>query len=81
MHLQAFLLQSGDCAELFSDCEPRKIDAKLKLSLLMSLVLIWGARLPVVRVGRIAGQYAKPRSKATEMVKTAEGEQEVLTFR
>jgi 3-deoxy-7-phosphoheptulonate synthase len=47
----------------------------------MSLVLIWGARLPVVRVGRIAGQYAKPRSKATEMVKTAEGEQEVLTFR
>ena len=47
----------------------------------MSLVLIWGARLPVVRVSRIAGQYAKPRSKATEMVKTAEGEQEVLTFR
>lgn len=47
----------------------------------MSLVLIWGARLPVVRVGRIAGQYAKPRSKATEMVKTQDGEQEVLTFR
>ncbi|PWN45532.1 phospho-2-dehydro-3-deoxyheptonate aldolase [Ceraceosorus guamensis] len=79
---KAFLLQSGDCAELFTDCVPSKIDAKVKLSLLMSLILIWGGRLPVVRVGRIAGQYAKPRSKATEVVKTEDGEQvEVLTFR
>ena len=64
-HFQAFLLQSGDCAELFSYCNPTQIEAKLKLGLLMSLIIIWGARMPVVRIGRIAGQYAKPRSKAS----------------
>jgi 3-deoxy-7-phosphoheptulonate synthase len=62
------LLQGGDCAELFSYCAENPIDAKLKLLLQMSLVLIWGANKPVIRIGRIAGQYAKPRSSPTEMV-------------
>lgn len=78
---KAFLLQGGDCAELFADCTPDKIEGKVKLLLLMSLIIIWGARIPVVRVGRIAGQYAKPRSKATEMVKDEGKTKEVLTFR
>ncbi|KAF2402705.1 3-deoxy-7-phosphoheptulonate synthase [Trichodelitschia bisporula] len=63
---QAFLLQGGDCAELFSYCTPAAIDAKIKLLLQMSLVLIWGMNKPVVRVARIAGQYAKPRSSPNE---------------
>ena len=78
---QAFLLQCGDCAELFSYCNPTQIDAKLKLTLLMSLIVIYGARLPVVRVGRIAGQHAKPRSKPTEKVRVDGEEREVLSFR
>ena len=65
---EAFLLQGGDCAERFQDCARGPIERKLKILLQMSLVLTWGARLPVVRVGRIAGQFAKPRSKPTEMV-------------
>ncbi|EST07953.1 DAHP synthetase, class II [Kalmanozyma brasiliensis GHG001] len=83
----AFLLQTGDCAELFDYCNPEQIQAKLKLSLLMSLILIWGARKPVVRIGRIAGQYAKPRSKPTEIitkVDPATGEtskHEIISFR
>ena len=80
-HFQAFLLQSGDCAELFSYCNPTQIEAKLKLGLLMSLIIIWGARMPVVRIGRIAGQYAKPRSKATEVVEIDGEKKEGLTFR
>jgi 3-deoxy-7-phosphoheptulonate synthase len=83
---KAFLLQGGDCAELFADCTPDKIEGKVKLLLLMSLIIIWGARIPVVRVGRIAGQYAKPRSKATETVEIQAqdgtySKKEVLTFR
>jgi 3-deoxy-7-phosphoheptulonate synthase len=65
---EAFLLQGGDCAERFMDCAKTPIERKLKILLQMSLVLTWGARLPVVRVGRIAGQFAKPRSKAMEVV-------------
>lgn len=65
---RAFLLQGGDCAELFDYCNEDRIDAHLKVLLQMSLVLIWGSKLPVVRIGRMAGQYAKPRSKLTEMV-------------
>lgn len=65
---KAFLLQGGDCAELFDYCNQERIDAQLKVLLQMSLVLIWGSKLPVVRVGRMAGQYAKPRSKLTEIV-------------
>ncbi|WFC98628.1 3-deoxy-7-phosphoheptulonate synthase [Malassezia yamatoensis] len=78
----AFLLQCGDCAELFSYCNPQQIEAKLKLTLLMSLILIHGARLPVVRIGRMGGQYAKPRSKPTEVVEMPNGEKRtVLSFR
>ncbi|MGY1459279.1 MULTISPECIES: class II 3-deoxy-7-phosphoheptulonate synthase [unclassified Luteimonas] len=61
-----FLLQGGDCAENFSDCNSAVISNRLKVLLQMSLVLVHGLRLPVVRVGRFAGQYAKPRSADTE---------------
>ncbi|MBB4722781.1 class II 3-deoxy-7-phosphoheptulonate synthase [Xanthomonas euvesicatoria] len=61
-----FLLQGGDCAENFSDCESGTISNRLKVLLQMSLVLVHGLHLPVVRVGRFAGQYAKPRSADTE---------------
>ncbi|ODA80516.1 hypothetical protein RJ55_03475 [Drechmeria coniospora] len=65
---RAFLLQGGDCAELFDYCEQGAIESKIKLLLQMSVVLIWGLNKPVVRIGRMAGQYAKPRSSPTEMV-------------
>ncbi|HEY0659958.1 MAG TPA: 3-deoxy-7-phosphoheptulonate synthase class II [Lysobacter sp.] len=61
-----FLLQGGDCAETFDGCTPEVISNRLKVLLQMSLVLVHGLRLPVVRVGRFAGQYAKPRSADTE---------------
>ena len=61
-----FLLQGGDCAETLGDCRPEVIARKLKILLQMSLVLIHGGQRPVTRVGRWAGQYAKPRSSATE---------------
>ncbi|RKF72687.1 Phospho-2-dehydro-3-deoxyheptonate aldolase [Golovinomyces cichoracearum] len=65
---QAFLLQGGDCAELFEYCEQNAIEAKMKLLLQLSMILTYGANKPVVRIGRIAGQYAKPRSCSTELV-------------
>jgi hypothetical protein len=65
---KAFLLQGGDCAELFDYCEEAAIESKIKLLLQMSLVLIWGSNKPVVRIARMAGQYAKPRSSPTEIV-------------
>jgi 3-deoxy-7-phosphoheptulonate synthase len=61
-----FLLQGGDCAELFDECAAETITAKLKILLQMSVILVDGARKPVIRVGRMAGQYAKPRSDNTE---------------
>jgi 3-deoxy-7-phosphoheptulonate synthase len=61
-----FLLQGGDCAETVADCRPANVVNKLKILLKMSLVLILGGRKPIVRVGRFAGQYAKPRSSPTE---------------
>ncbi|GAB4385726.1 MAG: 3-deoxy-7-phosphoheptulonate synthase class II [Phycisphaerales bacterium] len=61
-----FILQGGDCAETLADCTSESITNKLKILLQMSLVLIHGLKKPVTRVGRIAGQYAKPRSSATE---------------
>jgi 3-deoxy-7-phosphoheptulonate synthase len=61
-----FVLQGGDCAERFDDCTPRHITNTLKVLLQMSMVLVTGARKPVIRIGRFAGQYAKPRSTATE---------------
>ncbi|MCC7097513.1 MAG: 3-deoxy-7-phosphoheptulonate synthase class II [Thermomonas sp.] len=63
---KAFLLQGGDCAENFSECCSDTITNRLKVLLQMSLVLVHGLKLPVVRVGRFAGQYAKPRSADTE---------------
>jgi len=63
---EAFVLQGGDCAESFDDCRSEPIAAKLKILLQMSLVLVHGTRLQVVRIGRIAGQYAKPRSADVE---------------
>jgi 3-deoxy-7-phosphoheptulonate synthase len=61
-----FVLQGGDCAETLEDCTRTVITNKLKILLQMSLVLVHASQAPVVRVGRIAGQYAKPRSERTE---------------
>jgi 3-deoxy-7-phosphoheptulonate synthase len=61
-----FLLQGGDCAESFDDCTSPLISNRLKVMLQMSLVLTHGLRVPIVRLGRFAGQYAKPRSADTE---------------
>lgn len=61
-----FVLQGGDCAESFVDCNPDAIAAKLKILLQVSVVLLHGLRRPIIRVGRVAGQYAKPRSAETE---------------
>ena len=63
---ERFMLQGGDCAETFEDCESGQIARKLKILLQMSLVLLHGLKKPVIRVGRFAGQYAKPRSADTE---------------
>lgn len=62
----AFVLQGGDCAESFEDCESSVIAAKLKILLQMSLILVHGTKRQVLRIGRIAGQYAKPRSADQE---------------
>lgn len=67
-----FLLQGGDCAERFMDCSAEPIEQKLKILLQMSLVLTWGARMPTLRIARMAGQFAKPRSKDTEVVEGIE---------
>ena len=61
-----FVLQGGDCSESFGDCNATTILRKLKVLIQMSLVLICGSKQRIVRVGRIAGQYAKPRSTNTE---------------
>jgi 3-deoxy-7-phosphoheptulonate synthase len=74
---EAFILQGGDCAETFEECTSENIVAKLKILLQMSLVILYGLKMPVVRVGRMAGQYAKPRSADTE---TREG-QSLPSFR
>ncbi len=63
---EAFLLQGGDCAEAFDQVSAENIRAKLKTLLQMSAVLTYAAAVPVVKIGRIAGQYSKPRSKPTE---------------
>lgn len=61
-----FMLQGGDCAETLDDCRSEIIAAKLKILLQMSLVMVHGLKKPVIRVGRFAGQYAKPRSSPIE---------------
>ena len=74
---RAFVLQAGDCAESFHDFSAVSIREKLKIMLQMSAVLTYGATLPVVKVGRIAGQFAKARSSPTEKV----GDLELPSFR
>ena len=61
-----FVLQAGDCAERFAYCRSDRITNTLKVLLQMSLVLVVGAQRPIVRIGRFAGQYAKPRSADME---------------
>src|SRR5256712_13146449 len=63
---RAFLLQAGDCAESFHDFTAISIREKLKILLQQAAVLTYGATLPVVKVVRMAGQFAKPRSPPTE---------------
>ena len=63
-----FLLQAGDCAERFADCTPDRITGQLKVLLQMSLVLVHSTKQRVIRVGRLAGQYAKPRSSDSETI-------------
>ncbi len=63
---EAFLLQGGDCAETFDGVTADNVRNKLKTLLQMAVVLTYAASVPVVKVGRIAGQYAKPRSRPTE---------------
>jgi 3-deoxy-7-phosphoheptulonate synthase len=72
-----FILHGGDCVERFVDCNAESIANKLKILLQMSIVLSYAARKPVLRIGRIAGQYFKPRSSETERIDDAE----VPTFR
>ena len=59
---KAFLLQAGDCAESFAEFHPDNIRDTFKVILQMSLVLTYSASLPVIKVGRIAGQFSKPRT-------------------
>ena len=74
---KAFVLQAGDCAESFRDWNAPNLREKLKIILQMSAVLTYAASLPVVKVGRIAGQFVKPRSEPTETV----GDLVLPTFR
>ncbi|MTH63803.1 class II 3-deoxy-7-phosphoheptulonate synthase [Paracoccus shanxieyensis] len=74
---QAFLLQGGDCAESFTEFSADNIRDTFKVMLQMAVVLTWGAQLPVVKVGRVAGQFAKPRSAPTEKI----GDSELPSYR
>lgn len=65
---RGFLLQAGDCAERFSSCTEDGVRSKLRVILQVAILLTYGAGLPVVKVGRIGGQFGKPRSKPTETV-------------
>jgi 3-deoxy-7-phosphoheptulonate synthase len=74
---QTFILMGGDCAESFEDFSPPKIRDDLRLLLQMSLLLMHGSGLPVVQIGRVAGQFAKPRSQELE----TQGNLSLLTYR
>ncbi len=74
---RAFLLQAGDCAESFAEFSADAIRDKLKIILQMAVALTYAAGVPVVKVGRIAGQFAKPRSADTEKI----GDTELASFR
>ncbi|WP_328928140.1 3-deoxy-7-phosphoheptulonate synthase class II [Streptomyces sp. NBC_00190] len=65
---EGFLLQAGDCAERFASCTEDGIRSKLRVILQVAVVLTYGSGLPVVKVGRIAGQFGKPRSRPTETI-------------
>jgi len=69
---EAFLLQAGDCAESFDAFSADAIRDKLKVILQMAVVLMYSSGVPVVKIGRIAGQFAKPRSAGTETVNGVE---------
>ena len=65
---KAFLLQGGDCAESFAEFHPNNIRDTFRVILQMAVVLTYASKLPVVKVGRMAGQFAKPRSADTETI-------------
>ncbi len=67
-HGRAFVIQAGDCAETFADFSPDRVKDLFKVILQMAVVLTWSSGVPTVKIGRIAGQFAKPRSSATETV-------------
>ncbi|MBC6406638.1 MAG: 3-deoxy-7-phosphoheptulonate synthase class II [Rhodobacteraceae bacterium] len=74
---KAFLLQGGDCAEAFAQFSANHIRDTFKVLLQMAVVLTFGAKVPVIKVGRMAGQFAKPRSSSTEQV----GDTELPSYR
>jgi 3-deoxy-7-phosphoheptulonate synthase len=74
---KAFLLQGGDCAESFAEFHPNNIRDTFRVILQMAVVLTFASKLPVVKVGRMAGQFAKPRSADTEVI----GEVELPSYR
>ena len=74
---EAFLLQGGDCAESFAEFNPHSIRDTFRLILQMAIVLTFASKRPVIKVGRMAGQFAKPRSTATER----QGDEELPSYR
>ncbi|WOE76096.1 class II 3-deoxy-7-phosphoheptulonate synthase [Alterisphingorhabdus coralli] len=74
---KAFLLQGGDCAESFAEFHPNNIRDTFRVILQMAVVLTFASKLPVVKLGRMAGQFAKPRSSPVER----KGEQELPSYR
>ena len=69
---KAFLLQGGDCAESFAEFSADNIRDTFRVMLQMAVVLTYGAKVPVIKVGRMAGQFAKPRSAPTEVINGVE---------
>ena len=78
---EAFLLQGGDCAETFASLTAEQVRDKVRVLLQMAIVMMYGASVPVIKVGRIAGQYAKPRSSDVETVSTPGGIVEIGSYR
>ncbi|KAJ1627830.1 DAHP synthetase [Pavlovales sp. CCMP2436] len=75
---EAFIVQGGDCAERFIDCEAERLEAQLKVLVQMGAIVSEATGVPPVVIARIAGQYGKPRSKPTEVV---EGHGEIMSFK
>jgi len=63
-----FIIQGGDCVERFADCNEKTILNKIKILLQMSIIITYASKIPVLKIGRIAGEYSKPRSNDFEMV-------------